>query len=540
LVFGLGEMESIGQLQVVWPDRHTEILQNVRANQTLTLKHENASTTLEIEPPTAQPLFKQASLPVAAKHTENRYNDFDREILLNQMLSTEGPRLVSGDVNNDQREDFVLLGATGDPDKLFLQTSAGTFTLKGNQSLSNDGEFESTCGALFDQDGDGDLDLMIGSGGNEIEKDRGFYQLRLYKNDGNGNFTKDLNSLPPVVGNFSTLEAEDYDQDGSVDIFLGARSVPGNYGLPPRSYLLRNVNGTFIDKAPEAIGNIGMVTDASWTDVDGDGDADLVVVGDWMPVSVFLNDNGKFEHTSEIANSSGWWTRIEAADLDADGDQDFVLGNWGLNTKFKASPEKPLTMYVNDFDQNGKSEFILNWYPPRDQQEYPFASKMDLTRQLPGLRKVILKYEDYAYKTYDSLFNPEIRERSIAYTGERLESSILWNNGDGTFDLSSLPLEAQIAPVYGIMADDLDGDGHQDIWMGGNFYALKPQVGRCDASRGVFLKGSGDGSFEFVDPRKAGIYITGEVRDAKVFNTKSGKKLLVARNNDSMLQFERN
>ena len=343
------------------------------------------------------------------------------------------------------------------------------------------------------------------------------------------------------MGNFSTLEAADYDSDGAVDIFLGARSVPGNYGLPPRSYLLRNVNGTYIDKATEAIGNFGMVTDASWTDIDGNGSLDLVVVGDWAPISIFLNDGGRFQNEINIPNSHGWWSRVEAADVDGDGNQDLVLGNWGLNTKFRASPKRPLTMFVNDFDDNGKSEFILNWYPPEDNSQYPFASKMDLTGQLPGLRKVILRYEDYANKTYDSLFSAEVRERSIGYQAYYLEHAVLWNNGNNQFKLSALPLKSQVSPVYGIAIDDLDGDGHNDIWLGGNFYALKPQVGRCDASRGVFLKGSGsDRSFTYTAPKASGIYVTGEVRDAKVFKSSTGLKVLIARNNDTVLQFEQN
>jgi hypothetical protein len=281
-----------------------------------------------------------------------------------------------------------------------------------------------------------------------------------------------------------------------------------------------------------------MVTDASWADTDGDGDQDLLVVGDWAPVSIFINQDGTLQEKTISPNSSGWWTRVETADLDADGHPDFVLGNWGLNTKFKASPDQPLSLYVNDFDDNGKSEFILNWYPPADNQQYPFASKMDLTSQLPGLRKDILKYEDYADKTYDSLFSPVIRERSIAYLVNFLEHAVLWNNGAGSFELTPLPIEAQVAPAYGIVVRDLDGDQNTDIWMGGNFYALKPQVGRCDASRGVFLKGSGAGrSFTYLSPKHAGIYVTGEVRDAGVIDA-NGPKLLIARNNNSMLMFE--
>ena len=540
LLFGLGEIINVKELQVIWPDRKMQRLQNIQADQTLTLYHHDANERFEYTPNEPKPLYKETALPGSAQHLENRYNDFDREILLNKMLSTEGPRIVKGDINSDQREDFVLLGATGDPDKLFIQTSDGSFIKKASGTLNSDREFESTCGALFDQDGDGDLDLMIGSGGNEIEKDRSFYEIRLYKNDGRGNFSRDKNSLPPMLGNFSTLEAADFDQDGAVDVFVGARSVPANYGLPPRNFLLRNVNGTFIDKAPEAIGNMGMVTDASWTDVDGDDDPDLVVTGDWMSITIFKNDDGKFQQHIEIPASNGWWTRIEQADLDGDGDMDFVLGNWGLNTKFRASPEKPLTMFVNDFDENGKSEFILNWYPPNDGKSYPFAGKNDLLSQLPGLRNSITKYEDYAYKTYDSLFPDVTRSRSIAYLCEQLETSVLWNQGNGNFDLAPLPLEAQVSPVYGIAVDDLDDDGIADIWLGGNFYALKPQVGRCDASRGVFLKGMGNREYRYLDPKQVGIYVTGEVRDVKIFNTGSGKKLLLARNNSSMVQFERN
>lgn len=540
LVFGLGGITNITELQVIWPDKKMQRLQNIQVDQTLTLNHHQANELYEYVPNTPQALYKETTLPVSAKHSENRYNDFDREILLNKMLSTEGPRIVKGDINNDQREDFILLGATGDPDKLFVQTSSGDFMKQASRSLNADKGFESTCGALFDQDGDGDLDLMIGSGGNEIEKDRTFYEIRLYKNDGRGNFSRDSNSLPPMLGNFSTLEAADFDQDGAVDIFVGARSVPANYGLPPRNFLLRNVNGTFIDKAPEAIGNIGMVTDASWTDIDGDDDPDLIVIGDWMAINVFINDDGKFQQHYEIPASNGWWSRIEPADLDGDGDMDFVLGNWGLNTKFRASSEKPLTMFVNDFDENGKSEFILNWYPPNDEKSYPFPGKNDLLSQLPGLRNSITKYEDYAYKTYDSLFPDVTRSRSIAYLCEQLETSVMWNQGNGNFDLAPLPIEAQVSPVYGIAVDDLDDDGIVDIWLGGNFYALKPQVGRCDASRGVFLKGIGNRRFQYLDPKRVGIYVTGEVRDVMIFNSGSGKKLLLARNNNSMMQFERN
>ncbi|RYG43461.1 MAG: hypothetical protein EOO01_21280, partial [Chitinophagaceae bacterium] len=388
--------------------------------------------------------------------------------------------------------------------------------------------------ALLDYDKDGDNDLVIGSGGNERTNDQSVYLIRLYINNGSGNFTAAPQAIPPVLGNFSTVEAGDLDGDGDDDLFIGARNVPGNYGLKPRSYLLINDRGVWTDIAPEPLGNIGMVTDASWSDVDGDGDKDLLVVGDWMGVHIFYNDNGTFEKNAIIPGSNGWWSRVEPSDLDGDGDVDFILGNWGLNTKFKATPSRPLTMFVNDFDKNGKSEFIINWFTPLDAVAYPFPTKPELTSQLPILRKQILKYQDYGRKTYDSLFTPEQRSNALRYEADNMQTSVLWNN-KGTFELQALPLEAQLSPVFGIVADDFDGDDKKDIWLGGNFYALKPQAGRHNASKGVLLKQGEGRKFTFVPNASAGITVTGEVRDAVIIN----KQLVVARNNEKVLVFRK-
>ncbi len=542
LLFGLGKTTSIDSVQVTWPDGKVQVITNVRSDQTITLKNNEASFVRNISNVVVEPLFEEVGQKLIngpAIHHDDRYNDFDNEILLIRMLSTEGPRLIRGDVNNDKLTDFILLGAAGDPDKLFVQKQDGSFHFQMNPAFNKKtGTFESTCGALLDYDKDGDMDLMIGSGGNEIEMNKMNFSVRVYNNVGHGSFSIAPSAVPPVIGNFSTLEAEDFDGDGDIDIFLGARNVPANYGLPPRSYLLKNDQGTWADIAPPSLANVGMVTDASWTDIDGDRDKDLVVVGDWMAITIFKNENGTFQNQSTIPNSNGWWNRIEAADLDNDGDQDCILGNWGLNTKFKASGERPLTMYVNDFDNNGKSEFIINWYPPLDSIAYPFSTKPELTAQLPGLKKQILRYEDYGNKTYDSLFTPEIRSRSLRYEVNFLRSAILWNN-NGSFELEALPLEAQLSPVFGIVADDIDADGKMDIWLGGNFYALKPQVGRHDASKGVYLKGNGVRSFTHISPGESGIKVEGEVRDAGVIQLKGSKHLIVGRNNASVLLFEK-
>lgn len=541
LLFGLGKTTTIDSLQVNWPDGKIQILTNVKADQVVTLKNSEASLTKNSVAAPVATTFEEVSgklIDGAAVHHEDRYNDFNDEILLTRMLSTEGPRVITGDVNNDNLTDFILLGAAGDPDKLFVQKQDGKFHFQQNAAFGRDAAFESTCGVLFDYDKDGDMDLLIGSGGNETTMDHSYFIVRLYTNNGNGNFTPNPTAFPPVIGNFSTALAEDFDKDGDMDIFLGARNVPGNYGLPPRSYLLRNDNGKWSEIAPAALANVGMVTDAAWADTDADGDKDLVVVGDWMAITIFKNDNAVFESTSTIPNSNGWWNRIKAADLDGDGNLDFILGNWGLNTKFKASADKPLTMFVNDFDNNGKSEFIINWYPPLDAIAYPFCTKSELTTQLPVLKKQILHYEDYGHKTYDSLFSPEVRSHSLKYEVNNLQTAILWNNS-GTFDLQVLPGEAQLSPVFGIAADDMDGDGKTDIWLGGNFYALKPQAGRHDASKGVYLKGNGNRSFTAIPPLQSGIRVEGEVRDAGFVQVNGSKHLIVGRNNSGVMLFRK-
>ena len=542
LLFGVGKSESIDSLQVTWPDGKVQLLTNIKTDRSITLNYADAGAATGNSNIKPQPLFEEVGqqlISQPAVHHEDRYNDFDFELLLFRMLSTEGPRLVTGDVNNDKLTDFILLGAAGDPDKLYIQKPGGGFSYRATPAFNKlPNTFESTCGALIDFDKDGDVDLLIGSGGNEVEMNKMNFSLRAYANDGNGNFSISPSSVPRVLGDFSTMEIEDFDRDGDMDIFLGARNVPGNYGLRPRSYLLRNDNGVWNDVAPASLGNIGMVTDASWTDIDGDGDKDLVVVGDWMAIHIFKNENGAFHEPIVIPNSNGWWNRVKTADLDGDGDQDLILGNWGLNSKFTASPQRPLTMYVSDFDNNGQSECVINWYPPSDSVSYPFPTKQELTSQLPILKKDILRYDAYATKTYESLLSADSRSKAIRYEANNLQSAIAWNN-NGSFELEALPFEAQLSPTFGIVADDLDGDGKIDIWLGGNFYALKPQVGRQNASRGVFLKGNGGKSFTYVPPPKCGIKVEGEVRDAKVVQVNGSKCLLVGRNNASVLIFKK-
>ena len=533
LVFGLGSDSIVQKLTVTWPDRKSQFIQNVSANQTITLNYQNAEATPLEATHTTTALFKDATDLIKGdhRHKENTFNDFDTERLLPRMLSTEGPKIIKGDVNGDKKEDFVLLGAAEDPDKIFVQQVNGFFIPSNQAEMDADKSQESTCGSLFDADGDGDQDLLIGSGGNEIQKGINAFVLRYYENDGQGNFIKMPEKTPLTAGNFSCIVPCDIDNDRDQDLFIGGRIVPGNYGLPPRSYLFRNDgNGKWTDIIPQKFGAFGMVTDATWSDTDQDGDKDLILVGEWMPILILENEHGQLVNRKIIPNSFGWWNKILAKDLNKDGKDDFILGNWGINSKFKADNAKPLVMYVKDFDNNKKSEFIINWYAPLDPTPFPFASKKDMLDQLPHLKKTNVKFEDYAHKKYETLFTEQERKNAMTYVATYLESAILWNDKD-SFKLASLPLEAQVSPVFSIVAEDLDEDGFTDIWLGGNFYGLKPEAGRLDSSKGVLLKGSAQGIFYSVSSDISGIHIHGEVRDAQTIAINNKPCILMARNN---------
>jgi len=542
LHFGLAKHTVIDTLRIIWPDKSIQTLYGVPANQTITLEQEDARQTKIANAKTASVVYKDITKEALSgnyKHIENRYNDFDHERLAPKMLSTEGPKIIDGDINGDQLIDFILLGATDDPDKLFVQQQDGQFRQSTVDVFVADQGLESTCGLLFDADSDGDLDYLVGAGGNEYQKGIDNFLLRYYENDGKGNFSKAIQKTPPAAGNISCIAPGDIDGDGDIDLFIGGRNVPGNYGLFPRSFLLRNDgNGQWTDIIPQRIGNFGMITDACFSDTDMDGDQDIIIVGEWMPVIILENGGNGIVGREIIPDSYGWWTAIEKSDIDNDGDEDFVLGNWGQNTKLKPSTEKPLAMYVKDFDNNGKSEPIITWFPPEDDKAYPFINKMEMTEQLPHLKKANLKFEDYAQKTFETLLSKEERDGAVSFIATNLKSSLLINSGN-SFRLESLPLEAQVSPVFAIVTEDLDSDGNMDIWLGGNFYGIQPQFGRHDSSKGVFLKGNQDGTFSSVSPKQIGISVRGEVRDARYIKTKKNNALIIAINDEEAKVFAR-
>ncbi len=539
LVFGLGQSEIIDSMLVVWPDGLSKKYGSVPADTIITLTQVDASDSYQRGGIAEIPLLEEVSgLVPEIRHMENDFNDFQYEVLLPHKLSNEGPKILKGDINKDQLEDFILLGAANDPDKVYVQTSAGTFRRTIQPQLDLDVSSESNCGALFDADNDNDLDLMIGVGGNEYQKGFASFAVRFYRNDGRGNFSKDVMGAPQAGGNLSCIRPADFDRDGDLDVFLGARVVPGNYGLMPRSFLLLNEGGAiWRDVTKELTGNLGMVTDAVWTDLNGDHYPELLAVGEWMPITIIHNDRGELVSRSVIPNSHGWWNCIEMADLDGDGDADFVIGNWGKNSKWQADSERPIKMYVKDFDSNQKSEFIIEWFAPEESRSYPFATKMDLTSQLPHLRKVALKYETYADLTYDQLFSQSERTGADEFVVHTLATSVLWQE-DSLLQLQELPRSAQLAPVYASEIADLDSDGALDIVLMGNQYGLKPEIGRQDGHGTVLLGKEGLLEFLAANPHLSGLKVKGEVRDIATIEIEGEMIIIIGRNNDQVLFYK--
>jgi len=544
---GLGKIDTVEQIIVEWPDGRGTLLSNVPTNQTLKLDQKDGVPLSGIQQTEMvnNPVFEPAKGVVDFVHIENDFVDFDRDHLIYHMVSTEGPRMSKGDVNGDGLEDIYIGGAKDQSGALYIHMSDGTLKQSDQKVFDADKGSEDMGSVFFDADGDKDLDLYVCSGGNEFSNVSTALIDRLYLNDGKGNFSKSSQVLPtPKFESTSTVKTADYDRDGDLDLFVGGRLVSTMYGVPMNSYILNNDGkGNFknvTEQVAPGLNGIGMITDASWEDIDGDGAPDLILVGEYIPIRVFLNQSGKLQEQtveSGLNNTEGWWNRIEAGDLDKDGDIDFVVGNHGLNSRFRASIDKPVCMYVNDFDQNGTVEQIIcNYY---GDQSYPMALRHDLVSQIPSLKKKYLKYESYKDQTITDIFTPEQLKDAIKLDVNELKTSVLINLGGGKFSIKALPIEAQSAPMYGIEITDLDGDGLQDIFLGGNLYRTKPEVGRYDASYGVYMRGDGKGNFSFVSPKETGIKIDGEVRDILTLKSKQGDLLLISRNNDSLVAFKK-
>lgn len=530
LIFGTGKNAVVDSVVIIWPDDKMQVLTAVKCNQTLTVKKVEAKQSWKYDPVDRTPKYFSAD-SLAFRHRENTFNDFNMQLLMPNYLSRQGPCLQTGDVNKDNRQDVYIGGAKGQAGQLFVQSPAGKLTPAAQAAFAKDSASEDTAAEFFDADGDGDADLYVGSGGYEFVENDSLMQDRLYINDSKGNFTRRYNALPVFYNSTSCVKAADIDGDGDQDLFVGSRVVPGKYPVVPESRVLINDGkGIFSDataqRAP-ALQKAGLVTDAVWIDINKDKLMDLVVVGEWMPVKVFINQQGRLNDASPkyvLFPSTGWWNRIYADDLDNDGDADLVLGNLGVNAQFRASAKEPLQLYYKDFDGNGSIDPVFCYYI--DGKSYPALSRDDLMDQLPMLKKKFLMYSTYATATIDDLFTPEQRQNAQLHTAEMLQSVVLQNNGEAGFSVINLPDEAQYAPVYGIAVVDANADGKKDLVLAGNNVWTRIRFSRYDANHGVLLQGDGKGKFTYVPQWKSGFKIRGDVRSLQTITNGSETQLV--------------
>tara|TARA_B100001057_G_scaffold140891_1_gene140624 strand:+ start:1814 stop:5134 length:3321 start_codon:yes stop_codon:yes gene_type:complete len=538
LNFGVGKSQTIDQVEVFWPNQKKQIIKNLKPNQKYTLFQKDATIDALRNLESKNKLFEEVT-SFNFKHKENKYNDFKREIMLPHMLSTLGPKLAVGDVNGDGLDDAFIGGAKGALGGIFLQTRSGGFVKSNKIDLKSDVASEDMGAIFFDADGDKDLDLYVVSGGNEFEKKDPALKDRLYLNLGKGNFIKSENNLPDFVSSGSVVKASDYDNDGDQDLFVAGRILTNQYPYAPKSFLLKN-NGSGIFKdvtqsSAKELQNIGMVSDALWTDFNGDDQMDLILVGEWMPITLFENQNGSFKNvTQEVGfkNSEGWWNAIHQADFDQDGDMDYVAGNFGLNSQLKTSVDYPIGIYAKDYDNNGSIDPILSCYD--EGKNYPVFSKDDIQQQLTILKNRFVKYNEYAGLTIDEVFTPKELEGAKVLYAKNFQSSYVENLGNGQFKITALPKESQFSPIHGLCSGDFNQDGHLDILMGGNFTASRVKFGHYDAIKGICLLGDGSGKFRYLDASESGLMVSGEVRDIKKVISFNGQENYVfVRNSDS-------
>ena len=541
--FGLGGSPQVDSLTVVWPDRRFQVLTNVPADRTITLSQRDAAGRYDYARPTGPALFADVTAQLGPalsdfKHAENTFYDYDREPLMPHALSTEGPALAVGDVNDDGLDDIYVGGAKWQAGRLFIQQRDGSFRAQAEPAIAADSLAEDVDAAFFDADGDGHPDLYVVSGGNEFSDDDEPLRDRLYLNDGRGVFRRAEHALPDFFHNGSCVVPGDFNGDGHIDLFVGSRVIARKYGLTPRSYLLQNDGtGHFTDvtltQAP-GLADVGMVSAAAWID------HDLVVVGEWMPVHVFRQEHGRFvDRTREagLAGTNGWWNSVAAADLNGDGRKDLVLGNLGLNSFIRASPTEPAQLYVNDFFGNGTLEQVLTSY--RHGVSYPLARRDELVQLMPQLRSKYPSYTSFGASRIQDIFSAAALRGATVLEARDFASAVALNKEDGTFDLQPLPTEAQFAPVYSSLVEDFDGDGHVDLLLGGNFYGVAPVQGRYDASYGQVLRGDGTGRFSSVDLEASGLMIEGQVRHLARLKGAHGERLVVVARNGDQLQLLR-
>lgn len=541
ITVGLGADRIINKIEVAWLDGRVSTVRNVSANTLVTIAQADAKAveTRSISPNDVILTDVTETTGLDFRHDENNFIDFKVQRLLYYQVSRLGGKFATGDINNDGNDDVYFGGAVGQSGVLFLGQNDGSFVRAPSQPWALDSLSEDANALFFDADTDGDQDLYVVSGGSEFVATAPMYQDRLYLNNGRGIFSRSINALPAETSSGSQVSSSDYDRDGDLDLFIGGRLTPGDYGLIPRSFILRNDSGPqgvrFTDVTVDhdhALTAPGMVTCAVWSDYNNDTWPDLILAGEWMPIRVFENENGKLRERTDISalnNSEGWWCSIYPADIDGDGDTDYLLGNAGTNMQFKASVEMPVELFAGDFNADGVVDPVVNYYIQG--KSFPLATRDELLDQISSLKKKFVRYEDYASATMEHIATADQIEKAQHLKAHILTSSWLENAEGNEFRLHALPELAQISTINAFVFDDMTGDGDKEIIAAGNFYPFKPQLGRSDASTGVMLRY--DKGLKADSSVLSKLWLTGDIRHMDMLHFKSGiKRILVSRNND--------
>ena len=545
LHFGIGDANLIRQLSVEWPDGQTQLIPDIEANQQITLNYVDALDNTSSSSNQNSAIFTDVTkeLGVSHRHLENSFDDFERESLLPHKLSQNGPALSTGDVNNDGLDDFYIGGAKDQASSLFVQQKDGTFQPILQKLWVEDRRHEDIASVFFDADNDGDQDLYVVSGGNEEVQD-GYYRDRIYQNTGNGVFSRISEPLPNIPASGSCVKPADFDNDGDLDLFIGGKLIPGMYPYPAASYLLRNESTedriSFVDVTDEFapfMSALGMVSDAVWTDIDNDGNIDLVVVGEWMPITVIKNTGNEFVDISNetvLGNQTGWWFSVASSDFDKDGDEDFIVGNLGLNYKYQASQEEPFEVYAKDFDNNGSLDIVLGYH--EDGIVFPLRGRECSSNQMPFIKEKFPNYHDFGLADLHTVYGAEELRSALHYAATSFATTYVENMGNWKFKTSEIKGIAQFSSVNSILIDDFNNDGNLDAVLSGNLYQSEVETPRNDAGYGVLLEGNGNGQFTSYMPYQNGLFVKGDVKKACILNTVSNnkKRILFGKNDDNI------
>ncbi|MGB3468150.1 MAG: VCBS repeat-containing protein [Cyclobacteriaceae bacterium] len=544
--FGLGNETLVDKVTVIWADGSETMLENVKANQRLVVDYTSSVTgTPHVLEST---LLNESAIPgLDYFHSENDHNDFKDEVLLPHATSRFGPFMTFGDLNSDGLKDIFIGGAKNQAGKLFVRQSDGSYMEVLSAEVSKDAHQEDMGAVFFDADGDGDHDLYVVSGGNEEEPGSQYYQDRLYINN-EGILVKELTGLPNLTTSGSKVKVSDFDRDGDLDLLVGGRITPKSYGIPAKTTLLRNdseqgevrfsdVTG---DLAPE-LQNLGMVTDFLWKDINNDGWQDLVLVGEWMPITCLLNEHGKFKNYTEQmgwADTYGWWSAIASADVNGDDRLDFIIGNAGRNYKYQASEEAPFDLYVDDFDNNGTNDLVLGYY--QDGVQFPVRGRQCSSQQVPSIKKKFADYASFARAELVDIYGAgKLSSAAYHHQVKTFESVMLLSDEDG-YTTTALPAFCQTSAINAIVVRDFNADGHPDLLTAGNLFSSEVETKRNDASVGQLLLGDGQGNFNTVPYSVSGFMVAGDVKDMKPLMLDDELWVIVTSNDDGLKQFKVN